>query len=127
MKEEPAYISRAVSRIARSSSRHSRAFALQIKGRDVTRCMDLCALALQQMESSVSEGAGVEPVKRRARKTMQKQSRDLQFHVAAASLTGEATGCAYSAARMRGNICCSRTMLLARSSPRRQNGNAPAL
>ena len=39
---------------------------------------------------------------------------------------GLASGGSYSAARMRGKICCSRTMLLARSSPRRQNGNAPA-
>lgn len=38
-----------------------------------------------------------------------------------------ASGGSYSAARMRGKICCSRTMLLARSSPRRQNGNAPAV
>ena len=38
-----------------------------------------------------------------------------------------ASGGSYSAARMRGKICWSRTMLLARSSPRRQNGNAPAV
>eukprot|EP00208_Stichococcus_sp_RCC1054_P007170 CAMPEP_0206140206 /NCGR_PEP_ID=MMETSP1473-20131121/8692_1 /ASSEMBLY_ACC=CAM_ASM_001109 /TAXON_ID=1461547 /ORGANISM="Stichococcus sp, Strain RCC1054" /LENGTH=207 /DNA_ID=CAMNT_0053534277 /DNA_START=1104 /DNA_END=1723 /DNA_ORIENTATION=+ len=52
-------------------------------------------------------GSGVSSARRRARQS------------------GEATGVAYSAARIRGNICCSRTMLLARSSPLLQKGKAP--